>query len=135
MVSNVQNLHFGSASLSFWGFLCFFWFFGQKYPLFMPKLKICLLFFHNTTTDDRAKRALSNGMLIVSGKWNGEKLLNKYWNRPKSHLSKNWRSSGIWLAIWQPKRFSLAICKIFVVFWVDSVMDSHSYPKKTVEKP
>ncbi len=101
----------------------------------MPKLKICLLFFDNTTKNDRAKWALSNSMLIVSGKWNGEKLLNKYWNRPKSHLSKNWRSSGVWWAIWQPKKFSLAICKIFVVFWVDSVMDSNSYPKKTIEKP
>jgi hypothetical protein len=64
--------------LSFSGFLYFFWLFDQKYPLFMPKLKICLLFFDNTSTDDRAKRALSNGMLIVSGKLNGEKLLNKY---------------------------------------------------------
>ncbi len=135
MVSHVQNLQFGPASLSFWGFLYFFWLFDQKYPLFIPKLKISMSFFDNTSTDDRAMWALSNDMLIVSGKWNGEKLLNKYWNRPKSHLSKNWRSSGLWWAIWQPKGFSLAICKIFVVFWVDFVMDWHRYPKKTVEKP
>jgi hypothetical protein len=135
MVSNVQNLHFGPASLSFWGSLCFFWLFDQKYPLFMPKLKTSMSFCHTTLSDDRAKRARSNGMLLVSGKWNGEKLLNKYWIGPKSHLSKNGRSSGLWCAIWQPKRFSLAICKIFVVFWVDSVRDSHRYPKKTVEKP
>jgi hypothetical protein len=37
-------------------------------------------------------------------------------------------------ATWLPKRFSLAICKILVLFWVDFVMNSHRYPKKTVEK-
>jgi hypothetical protein len=121
--------------LSFWGFLYFFGLFDQKYPLFMPKLKISMSFFHTTLPNGRTKWARSNDMLLVSGKWNGEKLLNKYWISPKSHLSKNWRSSGVWCAMWQPKRFSLAICKIFVVFWVDSVMDSHSYLKKTVEKP
>jgi hypothetical protein len=130
MVSNVQNLHFGPASLSFWGFLCFFGLFDQKYPLFMPKLKTSMSFCHTTLSDNRAKRARSNGMLLASGKWNGEKLLNKYLIGPKSHLSKNWRSSGLWCAIWQPIGFSLAICKILVVFWVDSVRDSHRYPKK-----
>ncbi len=119
MVSNVQNLQFGPASLS----------------LFMPKLKISMSFFDNTSIDDRAKWARSNDMLLVSGKWNGEKLWNKYWIRPKSHLSKNWRSSGLWWDIWQPKRFSLAILNIFLVFWVDFVMNSHRYPKKTGEKP
>jgi hypothetical protein len=116
--------------LSFWGFLYFFELFYQKYPLFMPKLQISISFFHTTLPDDRAKWAQSNDMLLISGKWNGEKLWNKYWICLKSHLSKNWRSSGLWWDIWQPKRFSLAICKIFVIFWVDSVMNSHRYPKK-----
>ncbi len=122
-VSRVQNLQFDPASLSFWGFLYFFGLFDQKYRLFMPKLKISMSFFDKTSTDDRAKWARSNDILLVSGKWNGEKLCNKYWMGPKSHLSKNWRSSRLWWDIWQPKRFSLAICKIFVVFWVDSVID------------
>ncbi len=134
-VSNVQNLQFGPASLSFWVFLYFFGLFDQKYPLFIPKLKISMSFFDNTLSDDRAKWARSNDMLLASGKWNGEKLLNKYWIGPKSHLSKNWRSSGLLWDIWQLKRFSLAIRKFFVVFWVDSVMNSHRYPKKTVKKP
>jgi hypothetical protein len=32
----------------------------------MPKLKISMLFFHTTLGDDRNKRALSTGMLVVS---------------------------------------------------------------------
>jgi hypothetical protein len=55
MVSNVQNLQFGPASLSFSGFLYFFGLFDKKYPLFMPKLKISMSFFHTTLPDDRAK--------------------------------------------------------------------------------
>jgi hypothetical protein len=56
----------------------------------MPKLKISMSFCQTTLPDDRAKQALLTGMLLASGKWNGEKLLNKYWIGPKSHLSKNW---------------------------------------------
>jgi hypothetical protein len=98
----------------------------------MPKLKICLLFFHTTLSDDRAKRVLSNGMLLASGKWNGEKLLNKYWIGLKSHLSKNWRFIALWWAILLAQGFFLAICNIFVVFWVYSVIDSHRYLQKNI---
>jgi hypothetical protein len=43
----------------------------------MPKFKISISFFDNASRDDRTKQALSNGMLLASGKSNGEKLLNK----------------------------------------------------------
>ncbi len=126
---------FRSYFIEFLRVFIFFGLFDQKYPLFMPKHKISMSFCHTTLPDDRDKRALSTGMLLASGKWNGEKLLNKYWISQKSHLSKNWRSSGLWWSIWQPKRFFLAILNIFVVFWVDSIMDWYRYPKKTVKKP
>ncbi len=134
MVSHAQDLQFGPASLNFWGFLYFLGLFNQKYLLFMSKLKISMSFFDKTLSNNRVKRVLSTGMFLTSDKWNGEKLLNKYWIGSKSYLSKNWRTSGLLWATWLPKRFSLAICKILVLFWVDFVMNSHRYPKKTVEK-
>jgi hypothetical protein len=83
----------------FQGSIFFFGLFDQKYSLFIPTLKISMSFFHITFSGDRAKRVQYNGMLLASGKWNGEKLLNKYWIGPKSDLSKNWRSWGLWWAI------------------------------------
>ncbi len=68
MVSHAQNLQFGPTSLNFLELLYSLWLFDKKYLLFMPKLKICRFFCQITIPYDRNKLALSNGMLLVSGK-------------------------------------------------------------------